>query len=67
MEPFRHLLSSKQQFQWTHELDKAFEASKEEIIRQCEKGVKSFDPKLVTALATDWSKLAVGFWLCQKH
>ena len=34
---------------------------------QCEKGVRSFDPKLPTALATDWAKLGLGFWLCQKH
>ena len=42
-------------------------ASKREIVAQCEKGVRSFDPKLPTALATDWAKLGLGFWLCQKH
>ena len=67
MQPFRHLLSTKSTFQWTPDLETAFQASKEEIIRQCELGVKSFDPNLPTALATDWSKLAVGFWLCQQH
>jgi len=45
----------------------AFDASKQEILAQCEKGVRSFDPKLPTALATDWAKLGLGFWLCQKH
>ena len=67
MQPFRHLLSTKAPFQWSPDLDQAFQASKEEIVRQCLHGVKSFDPNLPTALATDWSKLAMGFWLCQKH
>ena len=67
MLPFRQLLSTKTPFQWSPELDKAFKESKAEIIRQCQKGVKSFDPKLPTVLATDWSKQAIGLWLCQKH
>ena len=67
MAPFRHLLSSKVPFNWTPELQSAFDASKQEIIRQCEKGVRSFDPTLPTALATDWAKIGMGFWLTQKH
>ena len=67
MAPFRHLLSSKVPFQWSEELQSAFEASKLEIVAQCEKGVRSFDPKLPTALATDWAKIGIGFWLTQKH
>ena len=67
MVPFRHLLSSKVPFNWTPELQSAFDASKQEIIRQCEKGVRSFDPTLPTALATDWAKIGMGFWLTQKH
>ena len=67
MAPFRHLLSSKVPFHWTAELDTAFEASKQEVIRQCENGVRSFNPDLPTALATDWAKLGLGFWLTQKH
>ena len=67
MAPFRHLLSAKVPFQWSQELQDAFEASKLEIIRQCENGVRSFDPKLPTALATDWAKLGIGWWLTQKH
>ena len=66
MEPFRHLLSSKEPYQWTPELEDAFQASKEEIVQQCWKGVKSFDPALPTALATDWCKMGMGFWLTQK-
>ena len=67
MAPFRHLLSSKVPFEWSEELQTAFEASKKEILAQCEKGVRSFNPELPTALATDWAKLGLGFWLCQKH
>ena len=67
MAPFRHLLSSKVPFQWSEELQTAFDASKQEILRQCEHGVRSFDPKLPTALATDWAKLGIGYWLTQKH
>ena len=67
MAPFRHLLSAKIPFQWTTELQEAFDASKQEIMAQCSKGVRSFDPQLPTALATDWSKLGLGFWLTQKH
>ena len=67
MEPFRHLLSSKVPFEWSTALQEAFEASKREVLAQCEKGVRSFNPALPTALATDWAKLGVGFWLTQKH
>ena len=66
MAPFRHLLSTKLPFYWSEELETAFDASKEEIIRQCIKGVRSFRLNAPTALATDWSKLAVGCWLTQK-
>ena len=67
MAPFRHLLSSKVPFQWSVELQVAFDASKQEILKQCELGVRSFDPSLPTALATDWAKLGIGWWLTQKH
>ena len=67
MLPFRHLLSSKVPFSWSPDLDSAFKASKLEIVRQIEKGVRTFDPSKPTALATDWSKFGMGFWLCQKH
>lgn len=66
MLPFRHLLSSKVPFMWSEDLEKAFQESKLEIIKQCEKGVRSFTPFRPTALATDWSRKGMGFWLCQK-
>ena len=67
MAPFRHLLASKAPFAWSPELEAAFQASKEEILRQCELGVRTFDPNRRTCLATDWSKTGVGFWLCQQR
>ena len=66
MLPLRHLLSSKVPFLWSDELEEAFQESKQEIVRQCEKGVRSFTPYKPTALATDWSRQGMGFLLCQK-
>ena len=67
MEPLRHLLSSKAAFSWSPELDAAFQASKVEVVKQCHAGVRSYDPALPTATATDWCKTAMGVWLTQKH
>ena len=67
MLPFRHLLSSKVPFSWSAELEMAFQASKQEIVRQCQEGVRTFNPSLPTCLCTDWSKFGMGFWLCQKR
>ena len=66
MAPFRQLLSSKLPFYWSTELQIAFDKSKQEIIQQCEQGVRNFVPNAPTVLATDWSKAAVGCWLTQK-
>ena len=66
MAPFRKLLSSKLPFLWSPELESAFQASKTEIIEKCALGVRKFEPQRITALATDWSRLAVGCWLTQK-
>ena len=67
MAPFRSLLSSKIPFHWSVELAEAFKDSKEEIVKQCVNGVRNFRPNAPTALATDWSKAAVGLWLTQKQ
>ena len=67
MLPFRELLKPDNKFEWTTELDRAFQTSKEKIIAEIEKGVKIFDKAKPTCLATDWSKTGVGFWLFQKH
>ena len=67
MLPFRQLLRPQIPFCWNDELESAFQESKEEIIRQCQKGVRLFNLNAPTALATDWSKQCMGFWLTQKH
>ena len=66
MLPFRKLLSPSQKFDWTEELNQAFEESKKTIINEIAKGVQIFDKDLPTCLATDWSKTGLGFWLFQK-
>ena len=66
MAPFCHLLSSKVPFHWSPELQAVFDTSKEEIIAQCQACVWSFLLHAPTALATDWSQTAMGFWLTQK-
>ena len=66
MSPLRYLLSPQSEFVWNQELNDAFEKSKEEIIEAVKKGVKAFDPKRITCLATDWSKSGIGFCLLQK-
>ena len=48
MLPFRQLLRPQVPFSWSEELDAAFKESKEEIIRQCEKGVRLFSLNLPT-------------------
>ena len=67
MLPFRELLKPGKKFEWTTDLDRAFQASKGVIINQIEKGVRIFDKNRPTCLATDWSKTGIGFWLFQKH
>ena len=37
------------------------------IITEIEDGVRIFDKSKPTCLATDWSKVGLGFWLFQKH
>ena len=66
MEPFRSLLSSKLPFTWSPELNEAFIESKHEVVRQCQLGVRKFEPQRPTALASDWSRALVGCWLTQK-
>ena len=66
MHHMRHLLSPKNKFEWTEQLDDLFEGSKEAIIKEITEGVRIFDPKLPTCLATDFSGRGVGFLLMQK-
>ena len=66
MAPFRHLLKPKTKFEWTEELDKAFQLSKESIVNKIREGVELFDINLPTCLATDFSATGVGYFLMQK-
>ena len=68
MQPFRSLLSSKNQaFYWDKSLDDAFERSKHDIVELVKEGVRSYDVEKHTCLTTDWSKEGIGFSLTQKH
>ena len=67
MLPFRELLKSKTPFYWDDHLNTPFEESKIKIITEIEDGVRIFDKSKPTCLATDWSKVGLGFWLFQKH
>ena len=67
MAPFRPLLSPKTAFDWTPELEAAFQHSRAAIVQQIRDGVEIFDPKLKTCLTPDWSKQGIGYWLRQKH
>ena len=66
MEPMRPLLSPNSKFVWTQKINNAFESSKAEIINAVKCGVRSFNPGLVTCIATDWSLKGIGFCLLQK-
>ena len=67
MEPFRKFLKPGTAFVWDNEMEEIFQESKQVIVKEIEKGVRIFDPKKPTCLATDWSKTGIGFWLFQKH
>ena len=65
--PFRQLLKPGTPFTWNKDLDKVFNESKSIIIVEIEEGVRIFDKKKPTCLATDWSKNDIGYWFRQKH
>ena len=67
MAPFKPFLSPKHKFEWTPELDNAFQLSKSAIIDAIRLGVEIFDPKKQTCLRPDWSRQGIGYFLLQKH
>ena len=67
MLPFRDSLKPGTAFYWDDHLDALLEESKKVIVSEIEEGVRIFDKKKPTCLATDWSKTGIGFWLFQKH
>ena len=64
---FKPFLSPKYKFFWTDTLDKAFEESKDHIVKAILKGVEIFDVNRPTCLRPDWSKRGIGYLLLQKH
>ena len=67
MLPFRDFLKPGTPFSWDDNLTQLFEESKQVIIDEIRTGVQIFDKDKPTCLATDWSKVGIGFWLFQKH
>ena len=67
MKPFRPFLSPKVRFKWDDELETAFEASKQAIMRAIVEGVAIFDPERRTAISTDYSTTGIGYFLYQKY
>ena len=65
--PFRKFLSTKSKFEWSDELNEAFERSKLHIVESIRKGVEIFDPARPTCLRPDWSTRGLGYFLLQKH
>ena len=50
MEPFKRLLSPKTKFEWTPDLETAFQKSKHHVVDSIIKGVEIFDPQRYTCL-----------------
>ena len=67
MLPFRTFLKPGTSFYWDEHLSQLLQESKEAIIHEIMNGVQIFDKTRTTCLATDWSKVGIGFWLFQKH
>ena len=67
MLPFRDLVKKESKFIWNQTLEKAFQESKQTIVKLVRKGVSTFDTKRITCLAPDWSKEGMGFLLLQKY
>lgn len=67
MTPFRELLKPSTPFYWDEILQGLFDDAKAHIINEITEGVRMFDKERVTCLATDWSKLGIGYFLSQKH
>ena len=59
-------MSGKSYFFWTQDLQDKFVEAKTVISNQIIEGVKGFELGRRTALITDWSKIGIGYLLCQK-
>ncbi len=67
MAPFRNFLKPGTPFHWDEQLSELLMESKRAIVSAIEEGVRIFDKSKPICLATDWSKVGIGFWLFQKH
>ena len=67
MAPFCKHLKPSSTFYWDDQLQQVFEQPKAVILDKITEGVRIFDSKRVTCLATDRSKKGIGFWLLQKY
>ena len=65
--PVGPFLSPKNKFEWSDELQKAFDESKAAIIDAIMSSVEIFDPALRTCLRPDWSKQGIGYFLMQQR
>ena len=65
MAPFREHLKPSSTFYWDDQLQQVFEQSKAAILDKITEGVRIFDSKRVTCLATDWSRNASVFGSCR--
>ena len=64
---FKPFLSPQYKFSWSHELEEAFQRSKEAIISAIREGVEIFDTQKRTCLRPDWSTRGIGYFLLQQH
>ena len=64
---FKPFLSPHYKFSWSHELEEAFEQSKEAIISAIREGVEIFNTQKRTCLRPDWSTCGIGYFLLQQH
>ena len=48
-------------------MEDMFKSAKVKIIEAMEEGLRMFDPKLPTAVRSDWTKTGIGHTLSQKH
>ena len=71
MLPFRDMLKPKNtpggKLYWDQQLQQIFDKAKQAIIKEVMHGVKTYDPKRRTCLATDWSKTGLCHTLLQKY
>ena len=67
MAPFRKHTKPFSTFYWYDQLQKVFEQPKAAILDKITDGVRKFDSKHFTCLATDWCRKSNSCWLLQKY